>query len=224
MFVVEYLINIIAPHNCLVCTDEGSLLCAWCAPDACPKVPERCYRCFKASSDNEVCKSCKSQTVLRHVWVRSEYMGVTKELIKVLKFGRAQVASQPIANLMHEILPYLDRTTFVTPIPTASSRVRKRGYDQSSLLSNRLAKNAGLELLDCLMRTNQTRQIGSTRALRQKQIKGAYRTKHNQKIVGRPFLLVDDVTTTGATIEEAARVLKNAGAKSVDAIVFAQKR
>jgi ComF family protein len=223
MFITERLVGSIAPHLCIICGSEGSLLCDWCLPDAMPPVPSRCYRCHSLTDNSSVCKKCRPKSRLGHVWVRTEYDGHAKRLIHDFKFERAQAAAAPVARLMAEPVPYLDRQVIVTHVPTATSRVRRRGYDHARLLAGQLAKNLDLAYAPLLMRLGQTRQVGSKRSSRLAQLQGAFTVRKSGPIQGGHILLVDDIVTTGATLELAARVLKAGGAKSIDAAVFAQK-
>lgn len=223
MFIAERLISIVAPHYCLVCDDEGALLCSWCAVEACASVPPRCYKCHRSSKDSAVCSACKRKTTLAHVWVRAEYGGTARNLLQKFKFERGQAAAKTIAELMHEALPYFVPDTLIVPVPTATSRVRGRGYDHAKLLAKELAKITQLCHEPLILRLGQTRQVGAKRQTRMDQLEGAFGLK-KQDIKGKRILLVDDVVTTGATLEEAAKVLKQSGAKTIDAVVFAQKR
>jgi predicted amidophosphoribosyltransferase len=75
-----------------------------------------------------------------------------------------------------------------------------------------------------LTRHGQTRQVGATRAQRLQQVTGSYQLRNQVDVQGARILLVDDLVTTGATLGEAAKILREAGAKTVDAIVVAQKQ
>jgi len=138
MFVVERLIDVFAPHDCMVCGREGKLVCDWCFFDMCPPVPNRCYRCLAASPESATCKRCRSKTPLKHVWVRTDYQGAAKELVRVFKFERKQAAAPIMARYLHEALPYL-KDRLIVAAPTATSRYRQRGYDQAKLLAKSLA-------------------------------------------------------------------------------------
>jgi ComF family protein len=110
----------------------------------------------------------------------------------------------------------------VVPVPTATSRVRGRGYDQAKLLARELSRQARLPYLDCLVRSGHTHQVGASRYQRLSQLEGAFRLKDSKKVRGTRILLIDDVMTTGATLETAAGLLKAGGAGQVAAMVFAQ--
>lgn len=223
MTILEAAISMIAPHDCLSCGKEGSLLCAWCVPEILSPLPPRCYKCYRATEESLVCKRCRLGIRLKHVWVTTEYDGLAKELVRVFKFGRAQAAATIIAEAMSSRLPYLP-DSLVVPVPTASSRRRQRGYDQAELLAKHLATKLHLEHYRALARVGQTRQVGSKRGQRRQQLTNAFRPVHQKAVAGRHILIVDDIVTTGATLEAAARILKAAGAKTVDAIVFAQTK
>lgn len=221
MLLFDSLLSLIAPHRCLVCDREGELVCAWCRPDFAEAVPSRCYRCLSRTDYFTVCKRCRPQTRLRQVWVSTTYDNRPKELIHRLKFERAQAAAKLIAGFMHETVPYLPPETILVPVPTASSRVRQRGYDQSLLIARELGKLRQLKTVPALRRFGQHRQVGTSRRQRLQQLQGAFRMRPSVNIQSASILLVDDVVTTGATLEAAATVLKRAGAIHLNAAAFA---
>lgn len=222
MLLLERIISVVAPHNCLICGAEGDLVCNWCQNDAFVGMPSRCFRCLVAATNHEVCTKCHKISRLRHVWVRTAYEANAKNLIAKLKFQRAPAAATTAAQFMKETIPYLPKDTLVLPVPTASSRRRQRGYDQAVLLARELARELHLPTQKCLARLGQSRQVGTSRKLRLSQLEQAFRVTDCRAVKGECVLLVDDVITTGATLEAAASVLKKAGAKQVDAVVFAQ--
>lgn len=221
MNIVERLISIVAPHECIACGYEGSLLCTNCIELLGPLPPEKCFSCQKISSNNKTCKNCRQKSKLGHVWIRTEYKDEAKELIHLLKFERAKASQEIIAAAMVEILP--KRTsTIIVPIPTASSRKRQRGYDQSVLIAKRISTITSLPLERFISRIGQSRQVGSLKTERLLQLRDAFLVNKPEQIKGAHIILIDDVMTTGATLEAAATVLRNAGAKQVDALVFAR--
>lgn len=223
MFIIEKLIAIVAPHYCMICGDEGAIVCAWCLLDFAALLPERCYACKAESKDSAVCRSCRRSRLMRHVWARAQYEGSVKQLIHDFKFERKLAAAEPIAQLMAESLPFLSAEVFVVHVPTATNRVRKRGYDHAEKVAQALSVRLSLRHETFLARTTQTRQVGAKRTQRFSQMQNAFRPLHSERFRGATILLVDDLTTTGATLEAAAKCLKVAGAKTVDAVVFAQR-
>jgi len=222
MSVSEKLASVIAPHNCLGCGAEADrLICEACA-ESLPIVPSRCYRCKAVTEDFAVCRDCTPSTPLRQVAVFTFHQDIAKELIHRMKYERAQAGVRETATLMAGIVDALPDDVILVHIPTASSRVRTRGYDHSLLMARKISRLSGLPRLILLRRVGQAHQVGANRAARLRQLESAFRTIREDTIRGKHIVLVDDVLTTGATLETAARVLKRAGAKRVSAIVFAQ--
>jgi len=222
MNLIERLLGVIAPHNCLVCGDEGSLICDWCQPDAFMAIPSRCYRCRKATLDFRVCPSCRSQGQLTHVWTCTDYEKTAQDLVYKLKFDRAQAAANLIAQYLDETLPYLKPEVLITFVPTVTNRVRQRGYDQAELIAKAFARRRGLRFARTLLRLGKSRQTGARRHERLKQQIGAFTAIRPYLYQKSTVLLIDDVLTTGATLQAAAAALKQAGIKQANAAVFTQ--
>lgn len=218
---LEAIIRVLAPHYCISCQKEDELLCDGCRVSQLLPVPSRCFLCQKMTHDYNLCVTCRKKTPLRHVWVGTEYTAYAQRLIEMYKFERARAGYVPIAQQLDEALPYQSWGA-VTHVPTASTRIRTRGYDHAQLIAGSLARRRGLPCRSLLIRHGQARQVGADRALRLRQVQAFYSVK-----IVRPMpksvLLIDDVTTTGATLMAAARCLRKSGVKHVDAAVFAQK-
>lgn len=217
---LDTLLSTIAPHECLNCSAEGKLLC-----DACTKlldpIPEACYRCRKLSSGAKTCKSCRASSELYIVRAATIYKGLAKDLVWQLKFQGAQAAAREIADQMTHLIPRSSEVVLV-PVPTATSRIRRRGYDQATLIARALATKTGTKYSPALRRSGQHHQLGSSRTQRVTQLQQAYRCVRPKEVMGKHVILVDDVLTTGATLEAAARTMKAAGAKHASGIVYAR--
>jgi len=183
-------------------------------------VPPRCYKCQKVTDDFKTCSTCRRRSPLFAAWAATYYTGPAKEVVHRLKFGRASAAANSIAEAM---LPRLPRghQYLVTHLPTATSRVRMRGYDQAGLIAKHIAGRLELPYDSLLTREGQSRQVGQKRSSRQGQMAGAFVPNKVGRIQGKHILLIDDVLTTGATLEAAGLVLREAGAARVSAAVFA---
>lgn len=218
MSLIEAGLKIIAPHDCLNCGQEGNLLCQTCL-DSLPPIAPRCYRCLRPADEFMTCPACRQASRLHQVWAVTTYNGPAKSLIHQLKFERARAGALDIARKLALIVPSQPEW-IVSHLPTATSRVRRRGYDQAQLIAKELARLLGLAYTPLLARYGQERQLGQSRRQRQRQLEAAFRPR-NINYVNKTLLLIDDVLTTGATIEAAATVLKVAGALRVSAAVFA---
>jgi ComF family protein len=114
------------------------------------------------------------------------------------------------------------KDVLIVPVPTATRRVRGRGYDQAVLLARAFAKRAGCQYAPLLLRIGAQEQIGANKAQRRDQLQGVIYVKNDAVVQNMRILLIDDVMTTGATLETAAHILKQAGAKVVGSLVFAR--
>lgn len=222
MNVIDRILSIVAPHECVGCGAEGVVLCVECT-ERLPYLPAGiCYLCGRLSKNYKVCAKCADSTALQHVYVVAQYTDLAKTLVAKYKFDNVRAGAPPIAVTMHEALPYFAEPPIVTFVPTMPQHARIRGFDHAQLLAKELAYQRGWHYAPQLLRQKSLQQHGATRTERQRQIKGAFRAVAADRIKGRHVLLVDDVVTTGATITEAARVLKKVGAQRIDAVVFAR--
>lgn len=159
---------------------------------------------------------------MNSVWVYGEYTGILKDLIHSYKFGHKRGASGDIARLLDQLMPPILATTIVIGMPTATTRVRERGFDHAKLLAQKFAAKRQLTYYAALHRTDQHRQLGLNKADRLIAIHNSFYVAHGKHLKGAHILLIDDVVTTGASLSEAAKALKKAGAKRVDCAVIAQ--
>lgn len=216
-------LNVIAPDDCIQCGIEGSTLCGWCRLDI-EQLPSRCFKCHAQTTDFNTCKLCRRATGLNRVVVCHEYKDTSKSLVTALKFESKREAVKPIAETMNEQIPYLPNVQLITCVPTASQRVRQRGFDHMILIAKELGRLRGLPYSTLLRRKNNSRQVGSTRNERLKNAQSAYTTKPNAEISGKEILLIDDVVTTGATLSACVKELKRGGARRVHTAVFAYSK
>jgi ComF family protein len=230
MRVLDTVIGWLAPPVCICCGSEGVNICEECSLSNVIPFGERCYNCNVITARSSTCDKCSNSGAPRHVWVTTDYQGAAKNLVQVYKFGHQRVAANSISNLMSETFLFFNseedvlKTNYlVVPVPTATSRVRQRGFDHSALLTRAVAKNLKLPYKNVMQRLGQSRQVGNTRSERFKQAEGKYLIMNPSAVKNRNILLIDDVVTTGATLCSAAKTLRKAGAKRVDALVFAKR-
>lgn len=153
------------------------------------------------------------------------YEGVARRLVCELKFhGRLAVLDTMTAHLAANLPPDLRRSgAALVPVPPQRGRRRRRGHDPVDALAAGLGRRARLPVERCLRRTDAgARQLGATRA--ERTATGRMTVTATPAPVPRRVLLVDDVHTTGATLEACARALRAAGADWVAAVTYARAR
>lgn len=131
----------------------------------------------------------------------------------MLKYARAQGVAPTLASIISPAIGKNIELDFVTAIPATTGRFRQRGYNQAKLIGKSLARELKLPFYEVLGRFGNARQVGTSRQNRIKQTKDTMYCTKTSRVYGMRILVVDDVVTTGATMQEAARVLKLAGAK-----------
>lgn len=223
MNVIDKMVGYLAPQSCFGCDKEGYVLCQSCIELYQEPTQPRCAGCRTLSENYKVCGRCRILLPLKSIYVTGNYEGINETLVKSLKFKFRRQASESISTMMAGLVVDADRNYIICPVPTAPSRIRQRGFDHAVLISKILSNKLSLPHQKLLARNSNTRQLGSSRKDRFEHMLNEFSVTNNQKLKGYSILLVDDVMTTGATLAAAAKTLKKAGAKSVSAIVFAQK-
>jgi len=150
----------------------------------------------------------------------TSYDDIGKELIVRFKFEGDQEAGRLCARYMADVVN-ADDFDVVVAATTTPARRRQRGYDQAELLAREVARRLRLPYVRGLVRVKNVHQIGNDRALRLLQSEGLYEAVRVERLTSKRVLLIDDVTTTGATLRSAAITLEQAGAESVYCLAFA---
>lgn len=222
------------PHcaNCLADTLAGAHLCADCAAGA-PKVTapfcEQCSQPFPGAIEGAfVCSNCAGRS-FHFVCAVARYrgQGVVKEFIHRFKYNRHYYLRHQLADWMAEALddprlqaPAID---FLVPVPLHLARLREREFNQAEVLARLVGRRAGLKVNPCLRRNRYTTtQTRLNRLQRMENLRGAFSVRHTPTVTDRHLLLIDDVLTTGSTVEECSRILLEAGAASVRVLTAAR--
>jgi ComF family protein len=161
---------------------------------------------------------------LHTVWISTNYEDVAQQLVQKYKFGHLRAAAIPLAKIMSATFQAgTDRSYLIIPLPTATSRIRERGFGHSELLAKTVAANLKMEYANALRRLGQSRQLGARREDRLTQLSSSFAVKNSRLVTGQKIILVDDVLTTGGSLISAAKALRAAGAQQVNALVFAKR-
>lgn len=175
-----------------------------------------------------VCSQCLAEP--QRLWHKAtalmEYRAYGRKLIHHYKFHNASALARPFAVLLAEKLKEDNITAdFIIPIPLHSIRLRQRGYNQAALLGGLLSKSTGITLLHALTRTDRrTAQSKRNRSDRHKALKNSFSLVIPPEILdGKRILLLDDILTTGATLNSAASaILKHAHPAEIHTVVIAR--
>ena len=216
---LEALIEVALPTYCASCGAAGELICCACRELVQAADGDRCRHCWLPSPE-PVCRDCVSRPLpLRELRSAFIYDGPARAAVLALKHRGVTGLASVLVDLAGEIRPASD-IDVIAPIPIPLLRKRRRGGNQAEYLAAAVAAQTGLELDARVLRRRgwwgpRQAQAGS-RAERPRVVSGAF-AADTARVHGRGVLLVDDVSTTMATLSEAARTLLAAGATVVDA-------
>lgn len=223
------------PPHCAACganTAAAVHLCEACAGMVTRIDPPFCRVCSQpfagAITSEFTCSNCADREFHFDCAVtRFMSRGVVREFIHRFKYEREFYLRHPLADWAAEAFldPRLSAEPFdfLVPVPLHSARQREREFNQAQALAELLAKRSGTPLYPALKRVRYTTtQTRLDRSERMQNLRDAFRVRHPARVLRRHILLVDDVFTTGSTVDECARVLRKAGAASVRAITVAR--
>jgi ComF family protein len=226
------LLNFIYPPFCLHCesrlNEDEKIFCASCLELLYPLQPgERCPKCFSAEFNPRLEKRCKGcsdvKSSIDRIGAVFDYEGPAATLIKKLKYGRAPHLAKGAAAYMASQLLELDwpMPDGIVPMPMPSIKRLERGYNQSFLLAKALSAILNCPVLDVLGRDpGDYSQAALNTTQRQEMMGTSFYLKKGALLCDQKVLLIDDVMTTGATLEKAALTLQGAYPDRIYALTF----
>jgi len=233
---VRAALNFLFPPLCHICRsfipDAGDLhICTACR-DRLPLVKSPfCKLCgipFAGAGSDHICGACLAHPPhFDSARAHLRYEDSARELIHYFKYNYKTHLRRPLALLALEgLAEFMFRQTpdVIIPVPLHRSRLRSRGFNQAILLGDLFSSRLSIPMLvDGLSRTRHTEpQIELSAEDRKNNVRGAFASTRTGKISGKRVLLLDDVMTTGSTVNECAKVLKKAGAASVVVVTIAR--
>lgn len=207
--IVERVLQIVAPHPCSGCVKVGTLLCHDCKNNIVHEPFFGCILCA-APQISGICGIHNSP--ISRAFTVGTRTGALKTLINRYKFEHTKAALYPLAELLDEALPLFPSSIELVPIPTVRSHIRERGYDHVDLLARQFSAIREIPIMRALRRQNNKTQHVVGKSERESQAKDAFTMRPGFSVQGKTLLLLDDIVTTGATLQAAAITLRNAGA------------
>lgn len=211
------------PPRCALCAAPcvSSLICAACMVDM-PVVAHACPRCALATPDASICGRCLSAPPPYACTIAAwRYAFPADRLLQRLKYGGDLALAEPLGDaLARAVVLRGERPDAIVAMPSSRARQRHRGFNHAQEIARRVARVLDVPLAGCLARTRDAPpQAGLALRERKRNVRGAFAASGCE---GRTVAIVDDVMTTGATLDAAARAMLAAGARRVDAWVVAR--
>jgi len=235
------LLDFLFPKTCLFCGAFGEYVCANCREEKIEILSQQyCHVCKKPIKDFGVHEECKEKTSLDGVKVICKYNKFIERIISEVKYNYYFKTADFLGELLLQAKNSIENNSIdvIVPIPIHRKRLWKRGFNQSELLANFVGKQLNIPVILLIKRVRNTKtQVGLNRAERLKNLSNAFEinlkkvyiyNKSNEAVISLGefqngnALLIDDVMTTGTTLEECSKVLKYNGMKKVFGLVVAR--
>ena len=225
--VLSGLLDLFYPPRCPGCGRMGSLFCEKCRAQIQFIESPCCRRCGRPLPQSGLCPGC--QGVLSHldgIMAVAVFAEPLRQAIHSLKYENGVALAAPLGAIMTEAWHRLDlpAADLILPVPLHGRRLAERGYNQSALLAGVLGRGVGVPVDEHLLSRHRATipQVGLSQQQRQQNVENAFACRNG--LLDKAVVVVDDVCTTGATLEACAQVLRDAGAMSVWGFTLARAR
>lgn len=204
--------------------------------------PPKCGICGKLDKEY-LCKRCQKMLENETIWEIKQnvnpyiffqefisifkYQGIIREKIIDYKFNEKSYLYKTFVNFLlknQKVFEKIESYDKIIPVPISSKRKKERGYNQSLLIAREISKKTEIQLqLDCLVKTRNTiEQSKLNKQEREKNAQNVYELKNKEIIKNKKILLLDDIYTTGNTVNSCCKILKQAKPKKIGVIVLAK--
>jgi ComF family protein len=220
-------LDLILPQYCMGCRQEGRVICLPCRSRLPRLISPFCSRCGLPQNDGKPCQDCADQSFIID-GIRSVFLfeGLIQKAIHSFKYQNLRTLTRPLAETMAEYIKTNNMPIEVLiPVPLHPARLHQRGYNQSFLLARELGKLCGIKVEShSLMRRINTPPQTKTTSVRErrKNMQEAFACQ-NGNLANQKVLLIDDVATSGTTLNACAAALKQAHAASVWGLTLARE-
>lgn len=230
-----WFLDLVFPVRCAGCGKFGGYICRRCLGTIAIKKNFECIGCKRNTPFGQTCFLCAKTNSIDQLLIVADYKNpLVEKSLKFLKYKFIRDLGRPLSVLIKKYLKWLtldkkfnvfEAGPLLIPVPLHPRRLNWRGFNQSELLAKNLADTFQMEMVgDVIERAgNVTPQADiKNKEERLKNLNGIFKIADKNKLTGRQVLLVDDVCTTGATLNECAKVLKTNGATKVVGLVVAR--
>jgi len=224
----DYILDLLFPKYCVGCNKEGTWLCSQCQGKIILIKKPTCPNCLTLTEKGQFCPRCRKNTSLTGLIVAAYYKeGPLKEAIHTFKYDGVFDLAKDLGKILVGVLKErnLAKKFVIVPIPLHYKRQAKRGFNQAELLAQQVQNDFGWEINKALVRNKQTQktQAELSGAARRKNVKNIFSWQGGEELKNKSILLIDDVYTTGATLNECAKILRqDAHAKEIWGLVLAK--
>lgn len=213
--IIKYVINLIYPNVCGICDKL-------CDDDICKKCEIKLNNISKIKIDRYTNKYFK-----KHLYI-FKYEGIIKERLIKYKFNERNYIYKAFVKFMlknKKICDFFKNYDIIIPVPIHTKRRMERGYNQSALIAKEISKE--IQKIDYLedvliKKINNKPQSTKNKSERKNNVIGAYYMKNKEKINNKKILLLDDIYTTGNTVNECCKILQSANPKCIDVMTIAK--
>jgi len=216
-------VNLLYPARCLGCDASGNFICAKCVAELLPPDEGACPTCQTAVKPGGICVMCEyGEFVYDSINAAFQMNGVARELVHALKYHDLRALAPRMGDIMAEYVGSCDlEVDGLTPLPIHPARKRRRGYNQSDLLGKVIADKLEIPFKpEWLKRVKNTPPQVTLKGFDERIYSMQNAFQCDVELDGARVLLIDDVVTSGSTINVAAEELKKAGAGEVHIAAF----
>lgn len=234
-----FLLDLVFPRSCLGCLEllgdlSDSHLCPVCRATIKFKTGFACAFCSAPVVNGQTCPFCRREHYLDYLFTATSYEEpLVEKILKTLKYQYVRSLAEETAGVMIKYLEKIMKTAplfdfvshVVVPVPLHRRRLNWRGFNQSELIAGEISRHFGWPLNTKILKRakyNRPQADIKDRASRIQNASRIFSCSSPLSLGHRPILLIDDITTTGSTLDDCARALKSAGTRAVIGFVFAR--
>lgn len=227
---VNTALNILFPKECVGCSREGDWLCPACVGTIYIRERFSCPNCANPTVFGGTCARCAKRgfPLSSLIFITTYRDERIRKLVRIFKYNYCYEAEEALRRLVLKFLGKYEyampQAELIAPVPLHLARLQSRGFNQSALIARRIGEVLNLNCKeDALLRIkNNIPQVEVDENEREINVRGVFIAQDAEVIQNKSIMLVDDVYTSGSTMQECARVLRGAGARAVHGFVIAR--